>query len=269
MISSHRKRILTSLILLPVLAGALFMGGWFLFALILAAALLGLREFYAMFWQRGTRCFYKITGYTAGAALLLAGAYNSHEWMLGIMLISFWAASLSFLTRYGSGDDSARFQDAQVLTAGLLYLPVTLHFALGMLPLELLLVLGAAFASDTGGYYAGTYCGKKRIWPRVSPKKSWEGSLGGLIFCTGICMLAGATVGNPQTSLWAWMLLGIVLNIASQMGDFFESALKRTMGVKDSGSALPGHGGLLDRIDSLLLVLPAYAGASRLVPFFQ
>jgi phosphatidate cytidylyltransferase len=112
MISSHRKRILTSLILLPVLAGALFMGGWFLFALILAAALLGLREFYAMFWQRGTRCFYKITGYTAGAALLLAGAYNAHEWMLGIMLISFWAASLSFLTRYGSGDDSARFQDA-------------------------------------------------------------------------------------------------------------------------------------------------------------
>ncbi|MFV0421137.1 phosphatidate cytidylyltransferase [Oleidesulfovibrio sp.] len=268
MISSHHKRILTSLLLLPVLAGGLFMGGWFLFALILAASTLGMREFYGMFWERGTRQSFKLLGYAAGAALLLAAMYNSYGWMLGILVGTFWVGSLTFLGSYGRGKDNACFRETQILVLGVMYLPLTLHFALGMHPEELLLVLGAAFASDTGGYYAGTLCGKRRIWPRVSPKKSWEGSIGGFILCAAICMLAGVTFGNPETTIWAWLLLALLLNVASQMGDFFESALKRTQGVKDSGSALPGHGGLLDRIDSLLLVLPVYAAARCVVPFF-
>ncbi len=266
--SSHHKRILTSLLLIPILLSCLLTGGWFLFGLILVTTLLGLREFYGIFWKRGTHEVYKFTGYTAATALLLAGEYGAYDWMLYILAGTFWAASLVFLLRYGQHNDTICFTDTQVLTLGLFYLPVGLHFSFTLQPYELLLIICAAFASDTGGYYMGTYYGKHRIWPRISPKKSWEGSLGGLALCLVTCVIGGRVFGNPQTPVWLWVLLGIWLNLTAQLGDFFESALKRRLGVKDSGRMLPGHGGLLDRIDSLLLALPAYAAARSIEPFF-
>lgn len=124
----------------------------------------------------------------------------------------------------------------------------------------------AAFISDTGAYYIGTYLGRARIWPRVSPKKSWAGSIGGLVLCIAMCVGLGLWWGVRPW--WQFAMLGVLLNAASQLGDFFESALKRTLGVKDSGTLLPGHGGLLDRIDSLLFVVPVYAAADSVLAFF-
>ena len=123
----------------------------------------------------------------------------------------------------------------------------------------------AAVASDTCAYYAGCLWGSHKIWPRVSPKKSWEGAIGGLAGCVAATALLAWCFfgfsrpgGNPAAYTAAWIAVGVLLNVAAQAVDFFESALKRSRNVKDSSALLPGHGGLLDRMDSLLFVLPAY-----------
>ena len=112
---------------------------------------------------------------------------------------------------------------------------------------------------DTGAYCVGMLLGRHRLFERISPKKSWEGVIGGIIAC-----VAGAYVTNywfdeffqvPDINVWVG--LSVVVAVFATFGDLVESLIKRTVGVKDSGNILPGHGGILDRIDSLLLVAPA------------
>jgi phosphatidate cytidylyltransferase len=105
--------------------------------------------------------------------------------------------------------------------------------------------------------------GRHKIWPLVSPKKSWEGYFGGMLLCVLACTVLGLAAEALdwrmiRLPLWGWVLLALGLNMAALFGDFFESALKRSLDVKDSGTILPGHGGMLDRIDSLLFVLPVF-----------
>jgi phosphatidate cytidylyltransferase len=137
--------------------------------------------------------------------------------------------------------------------------------------METVLVLLASFASDTGAYYAGSWFGKRKIWPAISPKKTWAGSVGGALTCVAVCLILGFAVGDwpfGRASWGTWIALGLALNLASQFGDFFESALKRSLDAKDSGALLPGHGGVLDRIDSLLFAAPVYKAASLLLASF-
>lgn len=116
---------------------------------------------------------------------------------------------------------------------------------------------------DTGAFLVGCAIGKHRLFERISPKKSWEGVFGGAVavIAAAIVIACVETVGkifNPQSlSVDTWIVLGITTVIAATFGDLFESLLKRTAGVKDSGNLIPGHGGILDRIDSLLFVIPA------------
>lgn len=105
--------------------------------------------------------------------------------------------------------------------------------------------------NDTGAYCTGSLFGKHRLFPRLSPKKSWEGFFGGLVFCVGAGI--GAYYLMPDSnSLIAWICYSIAICLLATWGDLFESMLKRSRGVKDSGHLIPGHGGILDRIDSLL-----------------
>jgi phosphatidate cytidylyltransferase len=138
---------------------------------------------------------------------------------------------------------------------------------LNLQKLEIIFVLLLAVVSDTGAYYTGTYLGDKRIWPQISPNKSWAGAIGGLVFTVIICLIFGLFWG--KANWYSWILVATVLNIAAQLGDFFESALKRLLQVKDSGNLLPGHGGLLDRIDSILLVLPVYVFLKTFLQLFN
>lgn len=109
--------------------------------------------------------------------------------------------------------------------------------------------------NDTGAYLVGSRIGKRRLFERISPKKSWEGFYGGIAFSlTGGFLFS---LGFPFLSAIEWMLMALIVSIFATWGDLFESLLKRTIGVKDSGNILPGHGGFLDRFDSVLLACPA------------
>lgn len=264
-LSSHAKRLITALALLPALIWIIFAGGHWTFGGLLLVCYLGLWEFYGMFWG-SEGLGRKLAGLALCTILLVAARGQDPHLLIAVLLVSFWIGNLLFLLRYSRNPDKANYLNAAVLMGGLLYLPLTLHFFLFFRPAEIFLVLVAAFLSDTGAYYAGTYYGRRRIWPRISPKKTWEGSLGGLLTCM-LCVLAFGLIWG-QAPWWSWLVLGLLLNVAAQLGDFFESALKRWLSVKDSGTLLPGHGGLLDRIDSLLLVVPVYAACRAVLAFF-
>lgn len=116
----------------------------------------------------------------------------------------------------------------------------------------LLTIFVAIWANDTGAYLAGSTFGRHKLFPSVSPKKSWEGFFGGLVAAVIVsCLFLGWSLEG--------ILYGVVISVVGTWGDLFESMIKRQVGVKDSGNILPGHGGILDRIDSLLFVLPGVA----------
>jgi phosphatidate cytidylyltransferase len=126
----------------------------------------------------------------------------------------------------------------------------------------LILILLVVWVTDIGGYFAGRGIGGPKLWPRISPKKTWAGAIGG--FAASLVVAAGfASFGLGKSG--PLLLLGAVLSIASQLGDLFESAVKRRFGVKDSGHIIPGHGGLLDRLDGFVaaVVLAAILGLWR------
>lgn len=121
-----------------------------------------------------------------------------------------------------------------------------------ILPLSIFIF---TWVNDTGAYCTGMMFGKHRLFERISPKKSWEGSVGGAVFC----MVAALVLARffPFLNMGEWMGLGLVIVVFGTWGDLTESLLKRTLGIKDSGNILPGHGGMLDRFDSTLMAVPA------------
>lgn len=119
------------------------------------------------------------------------------------------------------------------------------------------LILGFYFAlwsNDTGAYLAGKAFGKHKLFERVSPNKTWEGSIGGAFLAIGISVLTGYYFSSLP--MWQWIAIGVIISIFGSMGDLVESLFKRSMGVKDSGKIMPGHGGVLDRFDGLLIAAP-------------
>ncbi|PKN42911.1 MAG: phosphatidate cytidylyltransferase [Deltaproteobacteria bacterium HGW-Deltaproteobacteria-18] len=261
--SPHFKRVLTSLLLLPLLGWAIYSGDPILSIGISAVAGLGLLEFYAMFWPGREKPVWK----TIGVLFALGMVWAPLAWSGGALVCSaMLGVAVSFLIAHDRGKSPDAFQDSQTLLFGLLYLPFILRLFRTISAPEIGLVLLTTFAADTGAYYAGSFIGGPKIWPSVSPKKTWAGSLGGLCASVLVCTAMGFSFGNAHWTSFA--LLGAALNIAAQIGDFFESALKRWRGIKDSGKILPGHGGILDRIDSLLFTLPLYCGLTALFSFF-
>lgn len=110
------------------------------------------------------------------------------------------------------------------------------------------------WTNDTGAYLVGSAIGKHRLFERISPKKSWEGFLGGLLLTLLVARLIGGWLGVADTN--GWMIIAVIISIAGTAGDLLESMLKRSLGLKDSGAILPGHGGFLDRFDSVVISFP-------------
>lgn len=264
-LTSHHKRLLTGLLPLPLLLWILYVGGIPLLVLVALISALGQWEFYSIFWQ-GDRISCKVLGIAAGTLFLIGTSLSPTLAAPVLVAVLFCLCGALFVAAYSRNPDSTDFKDVQLLFLGICYLPLLLHFAQALIWPELLLVVAAAFVSDTAAYYAGSKWGKRHVWPSISPKKTWMGSVGGMLGCVLSCLVIGQVWGTAGPG--ALVLLGVVLNLAAQFGDFFESALKRSRSIKDSGSILPGHGGVLDRIDSLLFVLPVYAALRLVFPVF-
>lgn len=155
-------------------------------------------------------------------------------------------------------------------------IPMGIMVAIAFLldPMILLAIFFFIWINDTGAFLVGSLMGRHKLFERISPKKTWEGFIGGLLFCLGFSVLfyyVGNSFFGMESSLHAnlaiWLGLAAIVSIFGTWGDLVESMIKRTLHIKDSGNIIPGHGGILDRIDSLLLALPAVAVYFALIFF--
>ncbi len=260
-LSSHQQRILTSLVLVPPIIWLLFQKDTILAAGLFIVSGLGLYEYCSMFWQGRQKRLYLSLGLVLSALItLLLGPAAGFSVPFSIPFLAlpllFLILAITFLLAYSRDPSQASFTQLALLLGGIIYLPVTLQLFRFLTSSEILFILVCSFASDTGGFYGGRFFGSTKIWPGISPKKTWAGSFGGMLSAMLCALIIGLVWGKAPW--WFFLVLGLALNISAQLGDFFESALKRWADVKDSGKILPGHGGIIDRIDSLLFVLPMY-----------
>jgi len=263
--AQHLPRIITAFVLVTLLIIALTQGPMALLIGMLIVTGFALWEFYRLFWPGSKMLCERLLSLVAGLAIIYSASWQNPQAVLACFSAFALLCAIYFLIRWGK-NPTIGLEDTAILLFGIVYIPVFLLPIFFFTTFEILLILIAAAASDTLAYFAGLRYGRCKIWPAVSPKKSVEGSLAGLAACVLATGLMGAIFG---TAPWYYfLLLGFVLNIAAQLGDFFESAIKRLNNAKDSGSILPGHGGVLDRIDSILFLIPTYSFAKIFIPFF-
>ncbi|MBQ9536403.1 MAG: phosphatidate cytidylyltransferase [Desulfovibrionaceae bacterium] len=261
-----KRRIITGLVLIALLIGVLLAGGVPMLVFILLVAALGLWEFYDLFWGKTGRLPSRICAIALGWAMLILTWLNRPQDALVCLGAGFVLVALSFLFRWDVVGEDTAFSPGGIFLAGLAYVPLLLLPATYLATVKLVFVLCAVALSDTAAYFVGTRFGHHKLWSRVSPKKSGEGAVGSLVACVLFCTIYGACFG--RASWFSFFLLGIAVNAFAQLGDLFESALKRSVNVKDSSQLLPGHGGVLDRIDSLLFALPMVAVVDQWFFFF-
>jgi len=168
-----------------------------------------------------------------------------------------------FLIKLYKKTDKKPFTNIAITFLGVIYVAVPfslLHvasYSLGKYSFQIVLgMLVILWASDSGAYFAGTLFGRRKLFERISPKKSWEGSIGGTIVALTIAYLISLYFQDLE--LWQWMIAAILIVVAGTYGDLVESLFKRSMAIKDSGTSIPGHGGFLDRFDGLLLSIPFF-----------
>ena len=254
--SAFWSRIVIALVGLPLVLGIVWLGGWWLFAVALVGGLMALHELYVM--GRGLRPI--VLGGYIGLVLTLLGAELGDDvtWMLG----GIFATILVAFVLYGFSDARPSATAAISLTLlGVVWVGGGLGWLmlLRAIPvngrLAIFTVLIAVFADDTAAYFVGRTIGRHKMAPPISPGKSWEGFVGGTIAAMAVAFFAMYDQGY-LTDLEA-LALGATVAFSSTLGDLFESAIKRDLGVKDSGRILAGHGGMLDRVDSILWAGPA------------
>jgi phosphatidate cytidylyltransferase len=256
-VSPLLSRVLIAVVLLPLVIGLVYLGGWWLFALALVGGLLALHELYVM--ARELRPLV-LGGYLGFVTTLLGLQLGGVEWMLGGLLATF---VLAFVV-YGLGG----VRQSATMSFGITVLGVAwVGAGIGCLLLvrdipefgfwAVMAVLFTVFAADTGAFFVGRTLGRHRMAPAISPNKSWEGFVGGVVAAIGMAFVILYKDRDEFLTIPESLVLGLVIALAAVLGDLFESAVKRDLDVKDSGRVLGGHGGMLDRLDSLLWAGPA------------
>lgn len=252
-------RSLTGIIYIAVIVAGILLGGYYFLAMSLLLGIPAVVE-YKRITMKGIHgsSLNTLLDIVASAFVITAGTApgNTAQW-LSLALVVMIVRMVSIL--YSHSEDPIRSIMSSLSVLLYIALPLALMGAIVEMKGAhlLLLMFVLIWLNDTGAFVVGSLCGRHRLFERISPKKSWEGFFGGMAFAigaaiaAGVCMPAYFSFTIPQATG-----LGIIVTIAATYGDLVESCLKRNAGVKDSGNILPGHGGMLDRIDSLLLVSP-------------
>ena len=264
------KRVLTALVLIPMVLALVFFGPkepWLFSVAVAVVAMLASWEYMSLTKLAGARP--PRAAVLVAIALLFAG---NHLWIQHTAAILGGLAVLLFVYCTLLHPVEQVLSDSMAAVFALVYCGLSL-VALPVLegepngPSLVTLLLCAVWAGDSVAMYVGKAWGRHKMAPTLSPNKSWEGAVGsvaGAMAAAGI-LIGLATVLQARDiavltypdAAWYWLVLAAVVNVVAQMGDLAESALKRSVGVKDSGTLLPGHGGVLDRIDALLFAAPA------------
>jgi phosphatidate cytidylyltransferase len=255
--SNLASRLLVAAVGLPLVLGMLWLGGWWLFGLVAAAAFVGVHEFVTT--ARPLRPL--APAVYGGVIVALVGAeLGGLDWLLAGFLTTF---VLGFVLHALSSTRAPTTAALGSTVLGSAWIGLGLGFVLLLREMNTegrliaFTVVLTVFAADTLAYLTGRVAGRHRLAPRLSPKKTWEGLAGGALAGVFVSFIALYDTRDHYLSVWQAIVLGFVVVTAAVLGDLFESALKRDLEVKDTGSLLGGHGGVLDRVDALLFAAPA------------
>ncbi len=260
------QRELTAAVLIPLVLALVVAGPLWAFSLVAGAAgILALLEFYAMLTGAGLA-----VPRWAGLALFCACLAAAHRGAADELVVCAGAAILLLpaLVLFSSPPEPVLLSSSASTVFATLYLAAGVGSFIGLRHLgwkPVVLLLAIVWAGDSAAYYVGKNWGRRKLAPVVSPKKTWEGFWGQMAGGTAIGGAAAALVGGGS-QVGAGAILGCSVSAIAVVGDLVESTFKRSCSVKDSGAILPGHGGLLDRLDSLLFAAPFLLLALRLLP---
>lgn len=267
-----RQRLITAIFFVILTLASLFMGKWSFMIFFCVVLFACLWEYYTMVapkevwkdrWRKYSGILWGMIPYFAGLALAFGMILPARQLALGILLyltalLAWFFIPELFVHR------SQRFSQAALGLTGLIYIALPfgclplISFSAGVyMPLQVLGILILIWANDTGAYLTGIRWGKSLLLPTISPKKTWEGWLGGTILT--ILTGWGLSYCIPTWTIHDGIAISSLVAIWGPMGDLVESMLKREFEVKDSGKILPGHGGVLDRFDAFLFCLPPIA----------
>lgn len=255
-----KQRILTGVIAGLGFIAFLVLGGYAYSGLILLLSVISYFEYVRM---NGFQKF-KVTSWVGLIALLfLAVPWELEHFNLMLKVDStavIWITMFILLVITVISKNSIIIDQVSVILLGVMYIGIGFHYMIAArIPEDGLfwtvLIFVCIWASDSGAYFLGSKLGKHPLWPQISPKKSIEGAVGGII----VSIIAAAVFSfyaSELLSLGKAVMIGLVIAVVGQLGDLIQSAYKRVKGIKDTGAILPGHGGVLDRVDSWLIVFP-------------
>ena len=244
-------RVMSSIILLPLLLYILINGGLPLFLGVAIVSLMGLNEFYNAFDIKGYKPLKNI-GYLLSVFVTAVFYFRVTNVYLGVMVFVLFLFSCIMIVK-----GKYNIMDLSITFMGIIYITYCLNHIILIKntpnSIFIWLIFLIAWTSDTFAYFSGYFFGKTKLIPKISPKKTVEGSIGGIIGSTISSIIFGLIMHIPITHM---IVIGSFGSVIAQFGDLFASAIKRFLGIKDYGKIIPGHGGIMDRFDSIFFTAP-------------